>query len=145
MSTKHDAMKTYLEAEVLEVAGSVLNFNFSSDTPDSIAFITEYADKDVKKYLRGNALKAYGFAILITKCYSTNTDDLNITAMNAAHAFGDWIDAQDKLKSFPDFGIKCQVKKIEFLQNMPNLADIDMEQGIAKYMLQCRVTYYEEV
>jgi hypothetical protein len=36
------------------------------------------------------------------------------------------------------------VLKIESLQNMPNLADVNIEDGIAKYILQCKVTYYEE-
>ena len=143
--SKHDAMKAYLEAEVLAVVGNVLNFNVSTGTPDTIAFITSYADKVVKKYLYGNAVKEYGFAIIITKNYSQNTDDLNLLAMNMAQAFGDWIDAQNSAKVFPDFGAKCQVRKIESLQNMPNLADINEDGTIAKYMLQCKVTYYEEV
>jgi len=143
MSTKHDIMKAYLEPQVLIVVGNVLNFNVSTDTPETIAFVTDYADKTVKKYIRA-ALKAYGFVILITKSFSVNADDLNLLAMNMAQAFGDWIDAQNTAKVFPNFGSKCHVRKIESLQNMPNLADVDIEHGIARYMLQCKVTYYEE-
>ncbi len=142
--TKHDAMKTYLEAKVIEVVGNVLNINVSSDIPDTIAFVTEYAPKFVKKFLRNTGIKEYGFAVIITKAFSVQTDDLNMLAMNMAQAFGDWIDSQNKAKVFPDFGSKCNVKKIEWLQNMPNLAAIDIENSIAKYMLQCKVTYYEE-
>ena len=142
--SKHDAMKAYLEPHVLTVAGNVLNFNYSSETPGTIAFVTEYSDRIVKKYLRQGAVKAYGFAILITKEFSAGTDDLNLLAMNMAQEFNDWISAQDKAKSYPDFGSKCQVRKIEPLQNMPNLAEVDIEHATAKYMLQCKVTYYEE-
>jgi len=144
MSTKHDIMKAYLEPQVLAVVGNVLNFNVSTGTPDTIAFITQYANKYVKRYTRNAGVKEYGFAILITKSFSINTDDLNLLAMNMAQAFGDWIDAQNKAKIFPDFGTNCQVRKIESLQNMPNLADVDLDACIAKYMLQCKVTYYEE-
>lgn len=144
MSTKHEIMKAYLEPQVLTVVGNVLNFNVSTDVPETIAFVTEYANKYIKRFVRDSGIKEYGFAILITKSFSVNTDDLNLLAMNMAQAFGDWIDAQNKAKIFPNFGSKCHVRKIESLQNMPNLADIDLNACIAKYMLQCKVTYYEE-
>jgi tRNA G10 N-methylase Trm11 len=143
--SKHDAMKAYLEEKVQSVVGNALSFNVSLGTPETIAFITEYSDKIIKKYLRSGATKAYGFAILITKQFSEGTDDLNLLAMNMAQDFNDWIDSQNKAKAFPDFGSKCQVQKIESLQNMPNLAAVNMETATAKYMLQCRVTYFEEV
>jgi hypothetical protein len=143
--SKHDIMKAYLEPQVLIVSTNVLNFNVSIGTPDTISFVTQYADKIIKNYLRLGAVKEYGFAIIITKSYSAGTDDLNLLAMNMADAFGDWIDAQNTAKNYPNFGVKCQVRKIESLQNMSNLSDIDLETCTAKYMLQCKVTYYEEV
>ena len=76
--------------------------------------------------------------------FSTETDDLNLQAMNFAQEFMDWIEKQNKDKNFPDFGEKCQVKKIENLQNMPNLAAVDWENMKAQYMIQCRVLYFEK-
>lgn len=142
--TKHDAMKAYIEPKVNELVGNMLNFNFTDDSPDSIAFITEYSDKVIKKYIRIGAEKAYGFSISITKCFSTNGDDLNREAMNFAQAFMDWIDAQNTEKYYPDFGEKCQIKKIETMQDMPNLAFVDTENMIARYIIQCRVVYFEK-
>ena len=142
--TKHDAMKAYFEPKVEELAGRLLNFNVSSDSPDSIGFLTNYSDKVRKRYIRIGAEKEYGFTIMITKFYSQEVDDLNLEAMNFAQAFMDWVDTQGKKKIFPDFGDKCQIKGMESLQNMPNLAEIDMEQGVARYMLQCRVVYFEK-
>ena len=141
--SKHDIMKAYLEPQVLAVSTNVLGFNASSDTPDTMAFATQYADKDIKRYF-GGALREYGFAVIITKSFSASADDLNLLAMNMADAFGEWINAQNKAKIFPDFGAKCQVRKIESLQNMSNLSDVNLETCIARYMLQCKVTYYEE-
>lgn len=142
--TKHDAMKAYFEPIVTELAGSILNFNFSDDSPDSIGFLTNYSDKVVKQYVRVGADKAYGFTVLVTKEYSTACDDLNLEAMNFAQGLMDWIDAQNREKNYPDFGARCQIKKIENLQNMPNLAEVDPEEGIARYMIQCRVLYFEK-
>ena len=142
--SKHDIMKDYLEPRVTEIFGGVLGVNFSADTPRTVAFVTTYADKWVKKYLRNSGVKAYGFAVLLALEYSENTDDLNLISLNLAQAFGDWIDAQNRAKNLPDFGVKCKTQKIESLQNMPNLAEVNEARTVAKYMLQCRVTYYEE-
>lgn len=142
--SKHDSMKDYLEPHVVEIFGNSLGVNFSVDTPDTVGFITTYVDKWVKRYMRNTGIKEYGFAILLSLAYSQGTDDLNLIALNLAQAFGDWIDAQNKSKNLPDFGNKCRTMKIESLQNMPNLAEINEAGTVAKYMLQCEVTYYEE-
>lgn len=142
--SKHDVMKAYLEPHVTEIFGSALGVNFTIDTPGTVAFVTTYADKWIKRYLRNSGVKAYVFAILLQLDYSQGIDDLNMISLNLAQAFGDWIDAQNKAKNLPNFGAKCKVQKIESLQNMPNLAEVNEAGTVAKYMLQCQVKYYEE-
>lgn len=142
--TKHEAMKAYFEPIVYRLAGTVLNFNFSPDSPEGIGFLTNYSDKVLKRYVRVGSEKAYGFSILVTKEYSTNCDDLNLQAMNFVQGIMDWLDEQAKMKCFPDFGRRCEIKKIENLQNMPNLSEINPEEGIARYVFQCRVVYFEK-
>jgi len=141
--TKHDAMKAFFEPKVQELAGSVLGFNFSSELMNNISFVTNYLDKVRKKYIYG-AEKEYGFTIIITKPYSTDTDDLNLEAMNFAQAFMDWLDEQNQLKNYPEFPENCQIKKMENLQNMPNLAGVNAQAGLARYMVQCRLIYFEK-
>lgn len=142
--TKHDAMVAYFTPKVEELVGDLLNFNFSAESPDNIAMITNYSDKVRKKYVRIGAEKEYGFSILITKDYSTSCDDLNLEAMNFAQAFMDWMEMQDKAKIYPKFPESCQIKRMECLQNMPNLAQINAEEGVARYMIQCRLIYFEK-
>lgn len=142
--TKHDAMKAYFEPVVTELAHTVLNYNYSSDSPEGIGFLTNYSDKVVKRYVRVGAEKSYGFSILVTKAYSTSHDDLNLEAMNFVQGLMDWLDGQNRDKAFPDFGPRCEVKKIENLQNMPSLAEASPEEGLARYMFQCRVVYFEK-
>lgn len=141
--TKHEAMKEYVEGKVSELVKSMMTFNFSDDSPESISFLTNYSGKVVKKYIRG-ADKEYGFTIVLTWPFSESTDDLNVEAMNFGQGFMEWIDSQDKKRIYPDFGPDCQVKKIENLQNMPNLATIDWQNMLAKYIVQCRVLYFEK-
>lgn len=142
--TKHDAMVAYMSPKVEELAGRLLHFNVSPGEEGNISFLTNYSDKIKKKYIRCGADKEYGFTVVITRTFSEETDDLNLDAMNFAQGFMDWIDEQDKKRNYPDFGEMCQVKRIENLQNMPNLASVDWDNMIAQYMLQCRVLYFEK-
>lgn len=120
-----------------------MNFNFSPESEDAVSFITNYSDKVRKSYIRA-AEKEYGFTIVITKTYSTYGDDLNLEAMNLAQAFMDWIFSQNRKRIYPEFPDNCQIKKMECLQNMPNLAGIYAERGLARYMIQCRLIYFEK-
>lgn len=142
--TKHDSMKEYFEPKIAEMAGDILHFNFSPESKDSVAFITNYSDKVRKKYIRIGAEKEYGFSIIITKEYSTGADDLNLEAMNFAQAFMEWLDEQNKAGNYPEFPENCEIKKIENLQNMPNLAGVNAEESLARYMVQCRIIYFEK-
>lgn len=141
--TKHDAMVAFFQPKAEELAGKLLKFNFSPESLDSVSIITSYSDKVRKRYIRVGAEKEYGFSIMLIKSYSTDEDDLNLEAMNFAQAFMDWLDEQDKAKHYPAFPENCQIKKMENLQNMPNLAGINMEEGLARYMIQCRLIYFE--
>ena len=141
--TKHEAMIQYVSPKVESLIGRTMPFNFADESSGSISFLTNYSGKVVKRYIRA-ADKEYGFTIVLTWAFSESTDDLNLSAMNFAQAFMDWIDEQNSNKIFPDFGEGCQVKKIENLQNMPNLASIDWENMTARYMIQCRVLYFEK-
>ena len=139
-----EAIKIYFEPKVEELAGNILSFNFSPESEDSISLITNYSDKVRKRYVTGDVQKEYGFTIIIVKSYSTGCDDLNLEAMNFAQAFMDWLEIQDKKGIYPEFPDGCQIKKMECLQNMPNLAGINAKEGLARYMIQCKITYFEK-
>ena len=141
--TKHDAMYAFFSPKIEELLKNVLKFNFSEESKDTVAFTTQYSDKVRRRFVRA-AEKEYGFAIVITKSYSTEDDDLNLQAMNFAQAFMDWVDEQDKIKNYPGFPENCQITKLETLQNMPNLAGVNIKEGLARYMLQCRLIYREK-
>lgn len=144
--TKHEAMKAYFQPKIIELVAKNVQFNFSPEARDNISIITRYSDKVVRSFINGDQEKEYGFAIVIVKQYSIDSDDLNIEAMNFAQAFMEWLDKQNKNKIFPDFGGNCRVEKIENLQNMPNLAGVNAKEGLARYMIQGRILYreYEE-
>ena len=141
--TRHDEITQFFKPKIEELAGTMLNFNFSPEAPESISLITNYSDKIRKRYITGDCEKEYGFSIIIVKPYSSDQDDLNLEAMNFAQAFMDWLDEQNKERKFPDFGENCTVERIENLQNMPNLSGVNYEEGLARYMIQAKIIYKE--
>lgn len=142
--TKHDAITEYFKTRVGELTGEKLEFNNSQEAPNSFSIVTNYSDKVRKKYIRTGAEKEYAFSVIIVKAYSAHEDDLNLEAMNFAQSFLDWIEEQNKLKNYPEFPENCQIKSMECLQNMPNLAGINSQAGLARYMIQCRLIYFEK-
>ncbi len=141
--TIHDSVKAYFEPKVQELAGNILSFNFSPESDDSFALVTNYAGKVIKEYINGDKEKTYGFAIVIVKSYSTDGDDLNLQCMNFVQQFMEWLESQEREKKYPVFPENCKIEKMEVLQNMPNLAGVNAEEGWARYMVQCQITYKE--
>ena len=140
--TKHTAMYEFFKDIAYKVAADTVNFNFSPESPDSIAFITDYSEKYLKHYVRGGK-KAYGFSIIVTKYYSMEDDDINLQSINFAQGLMNWVDKQNKLRNYPKFPENCRIIKMENLQNMPNLAGVNTDLHLARYMMQMRLEYEE--
>ncbi|WP_415967168.1 hypothetical protein [Faecalitalea cylindroides] len=141
--TKHDAVHSFIKKKIDELTEQTLGFNYSSEEVGQIAITTDFSDRVIKKYFIG-AEKAYGFTITLIRPYSTDLDSLNLECMNFVQSFMDWIDEQNRKKNFPDFGESCQIKKMENLQNMPNLSGINPKEGLARYQIQCRIIYFDK-
>lgn len=140
MDNKNTAMLEYLR----QYPGlqSFLFFNSMVDQIGNTAVQTVYGEAWEKKYVRGHGIKQWDFAVVKIAQADTGTSDINADETQAVQDFMDWIDEQNKAGNFPDFS-PGKVLSIQNLQNMPNFAGIDNNEGTAKYMFQCRVRYYE--
>lgn len=140
MDNKNTAMLAYLR----QYPGlqSFLYFNSMVDQIGNTALQTVYGEAWEKKYVRNHGIKQWDFAVVKIAQADTGTSDINADETQAVQDFMDWIDAQNKAKNFPAFD-GCEILSIENLQNMPNFAGIDNNEGTAKYMFQCRVRYYQ--
>lgn len=140
MDNKNTAMLEYLRQ--YPSLQSFLYFNSMVDQIGNTAVQTVYNDAWEKKYVRSHGIKQWDFAIVQIAQADTGTSDINADEAQAVQNFMDWIDDQNKAENFPVFE-GCKVLSIENLQNMPNFAGIDQNEGAAKYMFQCRVRYYQ--
>lgn len=121
---------------------SFLYFNSMVDQIGNTAVQTVYGETWEKKYVRGHGIKQWDFAVVKIAQADTGTSDINADETQAVQDFMDWIDEQNRAENFPDFS-PGKVLSIQNLQNMPNFAGINNDEGTAKYMFQCRVRYYE--
>lgn len=141
--SKHRIIKDFFEPKVREISGIDLGFNYSPESNESISLVTNYADKVVRSFITGEQEKEYGFTFVITKMYSSDNDDLNLEAIEYADEFREWVDELNEAKTFPDLGEGITVQSIEVLGNMPNLAGVNHEEGLAVYQIQVRILYRE--
>lgn len=140
---KHEAMWDYIKQ--YPKLTSFLYFNSISELASETGLNPIYSQADVKRYSNGDTVRKYDFAIVQMQAHDIDgTSNNNANVMHNVQHFMDWITAQNSMKKFPDFGEKCNIQRIENLQNMPNLAGTT-ENGIAKYMFQCSVVYLEEM
>lgn len=117
-----------------------LYFNFGTAEANTCMFIPVPADRTVRKDIFGNETKQYDFAVSSFSFVDDTTFDgaENIEGMALLQQLTEWIELQNKERSFPDFGAECSVEKIEVVQNIP--ASLRM-QNISKYLSQYRITY----
>ena len=140
MDSEHEAMLKYLSK--YPGWGAFLRFNSATDELGNISVQTVYSNQWEKRYIGGHGVKRYDFAIVSMAPQDPGRSAVNAKQMQEAQNFMEWIDEQQKARNFPDFE-GCKVLSIENLQNMPNLAGVNTAGNVAKYIIQCRVRYYE--
>ena len=128
------AYYSFDESKQLITESQFTTYGFNSNT-----------QQDNYKFNFFSPLKWVGsFAFVIVRVYSTEPVDLlNMEAMELGESFMEWVEEQDKNGNYPDFGENCKVEKMEILQDMPNLATVNAEEGLARYMIQGRIVYRE--
>lgn len=110
MNNKHRAMISFFKPKIEEISAE-MNFNFSDDELNSVAFLTDYADRIKKRYIRVGAIKEYGFTIIVTKEYSSYKDDVNLQAMEFAQSLMDWVDQKNRAKNIRISRIPVRYRK----------------------------------
>lgn len=147
--TKHDAIIDYFAPELEALTGMIAQFNHEAIESGSVSIETIDNDRVLKKYIRA-AKREYRFKAVFVLGYSTYCDTVNVDAMNLAQSFMDWLEDQNRTKTFPTLPNKregkpdCIVTQVETLQNIPALTGIDADEKVARYEIPCRVVYYEE-
>lgn len=138
--SKHSALQEWV-SEFLE--NNYLYYQSANAEPGIRMIVPEFGDYVNRTDILGYKYKSYVFIFIAYEQIDTGTSDVNITNMEIMDSFNEWLEEQIEDKNYPDFGDNCDEYEIQPLQNMANLATIT-EDGLAKYMLGCRINYREE-
>lgn len=119
-------------------------YSLFGEVEDANKIITRMQDGLIVKYIDGSKHKYSDFMIT---CYDTISfnyqppeDNENLSEYENAQAICDWIEEQTILPDLSSIG--KNTTKIEALPTNPQIAGID-ENGMTKYMVGLRVSYYE--
>jgi hypothetical protein len=120
-----------------------LMFDFLREHQGSCAFAPVSGETALKRYINGDAVKVYRFVLQVAFALSEATDDTNTQNMFTLRQWQKWIDEQERLKRYPDFGDNCGDYHVYNLSNMPQMA-MRYENGMAKYQFFAELKYFEK-
>lgn len=140
MVNKHKALQNWVKEFLSD---EYLYFQNADAYPRIRILFPNYGDYLIKTDICGFKYKSYTFVFIGYEQIDTGTSDINANNMQIFDDFNYWLEEQQELNNFPDFGENCSEYEIVPLQNMANLASIS-EDGLAKYMLGVQINYKEE-
>ena len=150
---KNEAVINYL-LQCPKILNSPLYFNFISAKDNHKQIITSANDKVMnKRFVDGSVLRKYSFTIIEFKSSAYNPivkelgyPDENIEDMYDAQGLVDWVEQQDELQNYPDFGEDCIVEKIRTTTDNPVLDGIDAsaQPPLAQYSLTIEIDYLDK-
>lgn len=136
-----------------DIQNTPLYFNFTSAENDNTEFITNANDIVTHQpYIDGSVDKLYTFTLIKFKSVSYNPvvteigyTDENVDDMDDVQKLIDWVNEQNEVRNYPNFGADCIIDQIEALSENPNLDSIDttLTPALAKYSISIRIEYLD--
>lgn len=134
-----EAVRAFL-GDCPALRGNKLNVDFLP--PDESAYSVDAvpAKTVVKTYLDGSSVRQFLF-ILATRAYWGADTRQQMDNLAFFEQFEEWLDAQNRARSFPDLGEGRTVQKIEVTTSGYAFAPaVDL----ARYQIQCKITYVQK-
>ena len=152
VNNKHQAVIDYL-VTCPTIQDSPLFFNFINAQDGTNQFLTVSNDEYTStKYIDGSVQKIYTFTILTFK--SVNDIEViqipgyqneNLSDMEDVQALIDWIQEQEEIHNYPNFGENCIVESIKTTTEEPSFDGIDeqVEPNLAVYSTSIQISYLD--
>lgn len=149
---KTQAMIEYL-IQCPSIVNSSLYFNFINANNDDKQLVAVTNDKVIDRpFVDGSVEKRFNFTIIdyrsvayqeLAKLHIDTNE--NVEEFFDVQAVIDWIDEQNDLKNFPNFGSDCIIDSIITTTDNPNLNGVDtsVKPALAKYSIAIQVDYLD--
>ena len=136
-----------------KIQDNPLYFNFIHGNEDDKQIITTSNEKTIDRpYVDGSVLKRFTFTIIDFKSVAYRAVvkdgahvDENVEDILQVQDIIDWIEEQNEIRNFPNFGEDCIVESISTTANNPNLNGVDsnVSPALAKYSISIQVNYID--
>lgn len=136
-----------------KIQDNPLYFNFIHGNEDDKQIITMSNEKTIDRpYVDGSVLKRFTFTIIDFKSVAYRAVvkdgahvDENVEDILQVQDIIDWIEEQNEIRNFPNFGEDCIVESISTTANNPNLNGVDsnVSPALAKYSISIQVNYID--
>lgn len=128
-------------------------FNFGIAEDNNKQLTTQATDVATNKpYVDGSVMKRFSFKIMDFKSVGYNAiikltgyPDENVVEMNEVKQLITWLNEQEELGNYPDFGPKCLIDRMSLTKNEPNLEGVDtsVNPALAVYSVTINIDYLD--
>ena len=149
---KNQAVINYL-ITCPNIYNSPLYFNFINASDESNQVVTQATDRYTNRnFIDGSVKKLYTFTIITFKSAADipvvkldGYPNENLTDMSDIQSLIDWIQEQDDLHNYPDFGSDCIVDSISTTTDNPSFDGIDDQTSppLAIYSVSIEIQYLD--
>ena len=149
---KNEAVINYL-LQCPKILNSPLYFNFINAQDNTNQFVTQATERYVSKpYIDGSVLKVYSFTIITYKSTAdiavvktSGYPNENISDMSDIQSLIDWIQNQETLHNYPNFGADCVIDSINTTTDAPTFEGIDDQTSppLAIYSTTIEIQYLD--
>lgn len=149
---KTQAMIEYL-IQCPSIANSPLYFNFINANDDDKQLVAVANDKVMQRpFIDGSVEKRFSFTIIdyrsvayqeLAKLHIDTNE--NVEEFFDVQGIVDWVEDQNELRNFPNFGSDCVIDSIITTTDNPNLNGVDtsVKPALAKYSITIQVDYLD--
>ena len=137
-----------------DIANSPLYFNLINAENNSIQILTTAEDKATSsRYIDGSVSKRYTFNIITFKSITDSElvkvqdyNNENVDELHDVQQLIDWVQEQQKLRNYPDFGEGYHVESIDTATDTPRFDGINTEMTppLAMYSISIIIEYTDE-
>lgn len=130
-----------------------LFFNFLNAKDDNKQLVVTGNEKSLNvKYIDGSERKRFTFTIIDYKSIayqavvkSGGYVNENVQEIFETQALMDWINEQERLHNYPNFGTECIIEEMRTLTENPNLNGVDTSASpaLAKYSMSIQIDYID--
>lgn len=137
--TMIEAIRKYLgSCPVLD--GGKLNVDFLPQNAATYSVDVVPTTPVVKRYLDGSSVRQFLF-VFATRAFYGEHIRQQLDNLCLFEAFEEWVDKQNRTKTFPDLGEGRTVQKLEVTTSGYIFAP---ETDTARYQIQCRLSYFQK-